>query len=80
MPSQVLKRVSIRWLPEPAYEDTETVALNVGGYFIDLRVQNSDGAIQWSRAGERRILKASPRQYHPYAYDRTRLLTEMDSQ
>ncbi|KXH38218.1 hypothetical protein CSAL01_08776 [Colletotrichum salicis] len=37
MPSQAVRRISIRWLPEPAYEDTDTTALNVGGYFIDLR-------------------------------------------
>lgn len=61
MPSQAVKRISIRWLPEPAYEDTDTIALNVGGYFIDLRVTREDQTIQWSRAGERIMLKQSPR-------------------
>ncbi|KAH0432222.1 hypothetical protein CcaCcLH18_06577 [Colletotrichum camelliae] len=60
MPSQAVKRISIRWLPEPAYEDTDTIALNVGGYFIDLRVTKEDHTIQWSRAGERIMLKQSP--------------------
>ncbi|KAK7413360.1 hypothetical protein QQX98_007737 [Neonectria punicea] len=60
MQSQVLQRVSVRWLPDPAYEDTETVALNVGGFFIDLRVTKETSTIQWSRAGERIILKQEP--------------------
>lgn len=61
MPSQALKRISIRWLPEPAYEDTDTIALNVEGYFVDLRVKKEDSTIQWSRAGERIVLKHEPR-------------------
>ncbi|RSL88337.1 hypothetical protein CDV31_016079 [Fusarium ambrosium] len=60
MPSQAVQRISIRWLPDAAYEDTDTVALNVGGYFIDLRVVKKSGAIQWSRAGERIVLKEDP--------------------
>ncbi|KAL2670244.1 hypothetical protein Neosp_014711 [[Neocosmospora] mangrovei] len=60
MPSQAVQRISIRWLPDAAYEDTDTVALNVGGYFIDLRVVKESGAIQWSRAGERIVLKEDP--------------------
>lgn len=58
MPSQAVQRISVRWLPEPAYEDTETIALNVGGYFLDLRVAKKDSTVQWSRAGERIALKA----------------------
>ncbi|KAI1851700.1 hypothetical protein JX265_010934 [Neoarthrinium moseri] len=57
---QTLKRVSIRWLPEPAYEDSDTIALNVGGYFMDLRVGTADGSLQWSRCGERKKLKEDP--------------------
>ncbi|KAI5922373.1 hypothetical protein F4810DRAFT_674686 [Camillea tinctor] len=60
MTAQVLQRVSIRWLPDPAYEDTDTIALNVGGYFVDLRVVKADDSIQWSRAGERIVLKDDP--------------------
>ncbi|CAH0005078.1 unnamed protein product [Clonostachys byssicola] len=59
-PSQAVQRISIRWLPEPAYEDTDTIALNVGGYFIDLRVVKETGSIQWSRAGERILLEENP--------------------
>lgn len=61
MASQVVQRISIQWLPEPAYEDTDTIALNVGGYFIDLRVEKETKVIQWSRAGERILLKEDPR-------------------
>ncbi|KAJ4248417.1 hypothetical protein NW762_012754 [Fusarium torreyae] len=63
MASQVVQRISVRWLPEPAYEDTDTIALNVGGYFIDLRVEKETQAIQWSRAGERIPLKDDPPTY-----------------
>ncbi|CAM1508649.1 Fc.00g054970.m01.CDS01 [Cosmosporella sp. VM-42] len=60
MSAQILERISVRWLPDPAYEDTETIALNVGGYFVDLRVTKEESAVQWSRAGERIILKHEP--------------------
>ena len=60
MVAQVLERISIRWLPDPAYEDTNTVALNVGGFFVDLRVNKEDSTVQWSRAGERIVLKQDP--------------------
>jgi hypothetical protein len=61
MNPSALQRISIRWLPEPVYEDTETIALNVGGYFVDLRVNKKDATIQWSRAGERILLQSHPR-------------------
>ncbi|KAK1531607.1 hypothetical protein CPAR01_11256 [Colletotrichum paranaense] len=60
MPSQAVQRISIRWLPEPAYEDTDTIALNVGRYFIDLRIIKETQTLQWSRAGERITLKTEP--------------------
>ncbi|OQU99838.1 hypothetical protein CLAIMM_05416 [Cladophialophora immunda] len=57
---QILKRVSIRWPPDPAFEDTETIALNVAGYYMDLRVTLADKTLQWSRAGERETLGEDP--------------------
>ncbi|EXF75779.1 hypothetical protein CFIO01_11568 [Colletotrichum fioriniae PJ7] len=60
MPSQAVQRISIRWLPEPAYEDTDTIAINVGRYFIDLRITKETQTVQWSRAGERIPLKTQP--------------------
>ena len=53
---QVLKRISVRWLPDEAYENTDTIALNVGGYFLDLRVVIADQSLEWSRAGERKTV------------------------
>lgn len=61
MASQAVQRVSLRWLPDPAFEDTDTVALNVGGYFVDLRVVKDTQTVQWSRAGERITLRTNPR-------------------
>lgn len=78
MPSQAVQRISVRWLPDAAYEDTDTVALNVGGYFIDLRVVKKSGAIQWSRAGERIVLKEDPRKCR-YLPSRNRWLTWLHS-
>ncbi|KAH6987152.1 hypothetical protein EDB80DRAFT_731432 [Ilyonectria destructans] len=60
MKGQAVERISIRWLPDPAFEDTRTVALNVGGYFIDLRTTKDEPSIQWSHAGELTILKEEP--------------------
>lgn len=58
---QILRRVSMRWLPDPAFENTDTIALNVGGYFMDLRVATADKSLEWSRAGERKELEKNPR-------------------
>ncbi|KAG9234310.1 hypothetical protein BJ875DRAFT_17448 [Amylocarpus encephaloides] len=69
MPPQVLKRISVRWFPDPAYEDTDTIALNVGGYFLDLRVENSDASLQWCRAGERKVVNEKP-----FSYQWTRII------
>ncbi|CZR62155.1 uncharacterized protein PAC_12052 [Phialocephala subalpina] len=69
MPPQVLQRVSVRWLPEPAFEDTDTIALNVGGYFLDLRIVKADGSVQWSRAGQRKVVKQEP-----FTYQWTRII------
>ncbi|EPE04122.1 neutral amino acid transporter [Ophiostoma piceae UAMH 11346] len=61
MAPQVVQRISVRWMPDPAYEDSDTIAINVGGYFIDLRVsKDAPHALQWSRSGERITLKSDP--------------------
>ncbi|CAM1503144.1 Fc.00g079200.m01.CDS01 [Cosmosporella sp. VM-42] len=61
MKAEALERINTRWLPDPAYEDTRTIALNVGGYFMDLRVAKDTASIDWAQAGERTILKEDPR-------------------
>ncbi|KAF7561657.1 hypothetical protein G7046_g2487 [Stylonectria norvegica] len=58
---EALERISIRWLPGAAYEDTKTIALNVGGYFMDLRVTKENPSIEWAQAGERTILNEDPK-------------------
>ncbi|KAJ4293363.1 hypothetical protein N0V90_008645 [Kalmusia sp. IMI 367209] len=40
-----------------------TIALNVGGYFMDLRVVTADQSLEWSRAGERKTLGGNPTRY-----------------
>lgn len=56
----VLTRVSMQWPPDAPFEDTNTIALNVGGYFVDLRIVPTDQTIQWTRAGERLVLAEDP--------------------
>lgn len=54
-------RVSLRWLPDPPFENTHTLALNCGAYYVDLRTVIADGSIEWGMAGERIILSQEPR-------------------
>lgn len=51
--SRASTRISIRWLPDPPTESTDTLVLSVGGYYVDLRVKKDDGTIDWLLAGER---------------------------
>lgn len=61
MAPQVLQRISVRWLPDAAYEDSDTVAINVGEYFIDMRVaKNEPHVLQWGRSGKRIRLREDP--------------------
>lgn len=46
-------RISLRWVPEPPAETTDTIVLSVGEYFIDLRMDKASGAIDWAMAGTR---------------------------
>jgi hypothetical protein len=63
MAARLSTRVSLRWLPDPPYEPTDTIVLNVGSYFMDLRIRKQDGEIDWAMAGERMILSEDPCQY-----------------
>lgn len=51
--SRASTRISIRWLPDPAAEDTDTLVLSVGGYYVDLRVHKIKDNIDWLLSGER---------------------------
>lgn len=60
---QLSYRKSLRWVPGEPSEPTSTLVLDVGNYFVDLRILNSDGSIDWAMAGRRTILSESPRKY-----------------
>lgn len=53
-------RVSLRWLPEPAFENTDTVVLSVGKWYVDLRMDKETGTIDWAIAGERIVQSEEP--------------------
>lgn len=44
-------RISLRWVPEPPEETTDTIVLAVGEYYLDLRVDKKSGGIDWAMAG-----------------------------
>ncbi|KAL4878213.1 hypothetical protein BJY04DRAFT_114968 [Aspergillus karnatakaensis] len=46
-------RISLRWPPEPAFENTDTIVLSVQKWYVDLRVDRATGTIDWAIAGER---------------------------
>ncbi|THZ05985.1 hypothetical protein D6C91_10451 [Aureobasidium pullulans] len=62
---QLSYRKSLRWVPGEPSEPTSTLVLDVGSYFVDLRILKSDGSIDWAMAGKRTILSESPRKYFP---------------
>ncbi|KAL2846870.1 hypothetical protein BJY01DRAFT_213119, partial [Aspergillus pseudoustus] len=51
--SRLSTRISFRWPPEPAFENTDTLVLSVDSWYVDLRVDRASGAIDWAIAGER---------------------------
>jgi hypothetical protein len=63
MSHDISTRISLRWLPDPPTEPTDTLVYNVGNYFVDLRVLKADSSIDWGMAGERQIISKNPRAY-----------------
>ncbi|KAJ5389105.1 uncharacterized protein N7496_000173 [Penicillium cataractarum] len=59
--SRALTRVSLRWLPEPPFENTETLVLMVGEWYVDLRVDKQSGALDWAIAGQCLLKDTDPR-------------------
>ncbi|RDW64319.1 uncharacterized protein DSM5745_09730 [Aspergillus mulundensis] len=53
MTKRLSTRVSLRWPPEPAFENTDTLVLSVGNWYVDLRVDRDTGKLDWAIAGER---------------------------
>lgn len=65
MSHKISTRVSLRWLPDPPSEPTDTLVYNVGSYFLDLRVLKADSSIDWAMAGERQVISTDPRMSSP---------------
>lgn len=63
MAARLSTRISLRWVPDEPEELTNTLVMNVGGYFMDLRVNKADTSIDWAMAGERQILSKDPRKF-----------------
>lgn len=63
MAARLSTRISLRWVPDEPEELTDTLVMNVGGYFMDLRVNKADQSIDWAMAGERHVLSKNPRKF-----------------
>ena len=58
----VVQRESLRWVPEPAGEVVDVFSMELGKYFMDLRIYKSGerrGQVDWAMAGVRQILSGS---------------------
>ncbi|KAL4892491.1 hypothetical protein BDV59DRAFT_180055 [Aspergillus ambiguus] len=58
--SRLSTRLSLRWLPDPAFENTDTIVMSVKGWYVDLRVDRESGAIDWAIAGQRVVDSHDP--------------------
>ena len=56
-------RISLRWLPEPASENTDTIVMSVQDWYVDLRMDKESGGVDWAIAGQRLIESQDPRKY-----------------
>ncbi|KAJ5157057.1 uncharacterized protein N7482_008157 [Penicillium canariense] len=53
-------RISLRWLPEPAQETTDTIVMSVKDWYLDLRMDKETGQVDWAIAGQRLIESQEP--------------------
>ncbi|KAJ5183418.1 hypothetical protein N7492_001034 [Penicillium capsulatum] len=53
-------RISLRWLPEPAEETTDTIVMSVKDWYLDLRMDQKTGTIDWAIAGQRIVESQEP--------------------
>ncbi|KAJ4555893.1 hypothetical protein HRR77_001808 [Exophiala dermatitidis] len=60
MSSLLSTRVGMRWIPGEKNEPTDTMVMNLGGWFIDLRIVKDNGSIDWAMAGQRQTLSEAP--------------------
>ncbi|KAJ5526664.1 hypothetical protein N7513_010823 [Penicillium frequentans] len=53
-------RISLRWLPEPAHETTDTIVMSVKDWYLDLRIDKETQKIDWAIAGQRIVESQEP--------------------
>ncbi|KAJ5934199.1 hypothetical protein N7466_003746 [Penicillium verhagenii] len=53
-------RISLRWLPEPAHETTDTIVMSVKDWYLDLRMDLRSHQIDWAIAGQRIVESQEP--------------------
>ncbi|RAL08736.1 uncharacterized protein BO97DRAFT_472841 [Aspergillus homomorphus CBS 101889] len=51
--SRLSTRISLRWPPAPAFENTDTIVMSVAGWYVDLRIDRATITIDWAIAGQR---------------------------
>ncbi|RAH68391.1 uncharacterized protein BO66DRAFT_327123 [Aspergillus aculeatinus CBS 121060] len=51
--SRLSTRISLRWPPAPAFENTDTIVMSVAGWYVDLRIDQATTTIDWAIAGQR---------------------------
>lgn len=59
--SRLSTRVSLRWLPDPPFENTDTLVMSVGEWYVDLRIDQKTNDIDWAIAGQRLVESEEPR-------------------
>lgn len=63
--SHISTRLSLRWLPEEPFENTDTLVLMVGEWYVDLRVDKQSGRLDWAIAGQCFLKATNPRTWAP---------------
>lgn len=63
--SHISTRLSLRWLPEEPFENTDTLVLMVGEWYVDLRVDKRSGHLDWAIAGQCLLKATNPRTRAP---------------
>lgn len=58
--SRISTRISIRWLPDPAFENTDTIVMSVANWYVDLRMDKKTNKIDWAIAGQRLVESEEP--------------------
>ena len=53
-------RISLRWLPDPPFENTDTIVMSLQGWYLDLRVDIQSKTIDWAIAGKRTVESEIP--------------------